>query len=114
MCLAFFQGKGYSGAFTENMARMKKILEDNPVICIWDGYDDICAACPNKRTGSCAEKACRYDREVLARSGLTVGETMPYLAFSRAVIDTILRPGKREEICGDCQWSSLCAWEDHP
>ena len=114
MCLTFFQGKGYSGAFTENMARMKEILEENPVISIGDGYDDICAACPNKATETCAVKASRYDREVLRRCGLCAGQRLSYREFSGNVIETILKPGKRKEICGDCQWSSLCHWEESP
>ena len=114
MCLTFFRGKGYSGAFVENMRRMKTILEENPEICLMDRPDDICAACPNKLTETCAEKASRYDREVLRRCGLTVGETLPYEEFSRKVIETILRPGLRGAICGDCQWSGLCRWKENP
>ena len=112
MCLPFFRGEGYSGAFVENMTRMKVVLEENPLICLMDSADDICAACPNRLTESCAEKASRYDREVLRRCGLSAGEQMPYRDFSRRVTDTILRPGKRQEICGDCQWSSLCVWKE--
>ena len=114
MCLSFFQGKGYSGDFVENMSRMKAILEKNPEISLMDSPDDICAACPNRLTENCAEKASRYDREVLRRCGLSVGERLPYREFSRKVIETILRPGVRAEICGDCQWSSLCRWEETP
>ncbi len=36
---------------------------------------------------------------------------MPYLTFSALVEKAVLRPGKREEICWDCQWSSLCVWK---
>lgn len=114
MCLYFFQGKGYSGDFVENMGQMKETLEENPLIRLLEGYDDVCAACPNKRTESCAEKASRYDREVLRRCGLSVGDTLPYRDFSENIIETILRPGLRAEICGDCQWSSLCHWEENP
>lgn len=114
MCLAFFQGKGYSGEFVENMAKMKGILEENPEIRLMDSHDDICAACPNRLTENCTEKASRYDREVLRRCGLSVGQRLPYREFSRRVIKNILRPGKRAEICGDCQWSSLCRWEETP
>ena len=32
MCLYFFQGKGYSGEFVENMRAMKAILEENPKV----------------------------------------------------------------------------------
>ena len=114
MCLYFFRGKGYSGQFVENMGKMKAVLEENPAIRLMDSPDDICAACPNRETETCAEKASRYDREVLRRCGLFVGEQLPYRDFSRKVIETILRPGKRAEICGDCQWSSLCRWEETP
>lgn len=114
VCLYFFQGKGYSGEFVENMGKMKAILEKNPEISLMDSPDDICAVCPNRLTENCAEKASRYDREVLRRCGLSVGERLPYRDFSRKVIETILRPGKRAEICGDCQWSSLCRWEETP
>ena len=114
MCLYFFQGKGYSGEFVENMGKMKAILEKNPEISLMDSPDDICAACPNRLTENCAEKASRYDREVLQRCGLSVGERLPYREFSRKVTETILRPGVRAEICGDCQWSSLCRWEETP
>ena len=114
MCLTFFQGRGYSGGFVENMAKMKAILEENPEICLLDSHDDICAACPNKRTETCAEKASRYDREVLRRCGLSVGDTLPYREFAQKVIETILRPGLRGSICGDCQWSGLCHWKENP
>ena len=114
VCLYFFQGKGYSGEFVENMGKMKAILEKNPEISLMDSPDDICAACPNRLTENCAEKASRYDREVLRRCGLSVGERLPYREFSRKVIETILRRGVRAEICGDCQWSSLCRWEETP
>ena len=114
MCLTFFQGKGYSGEFVENMCAMKAVLDETPMIRLMDSCDDICVACPNRLTETCAEKASRYDREVLRRCGFSVGDTMPYLVFSKKVIETILRPGLRAEICGDCQWSSLCRWEDTP
>lgn len=114
MCLYFFRGKGYSGQFVENMGKMKAVLEENPTIRLTDSPDDICAACPNKVTEPCTEKASRYDREVLRRCGLSVGDTLSYEDFSKKVVETILRPGVRGAICGDCQWSSLCHWEENP
>ena len=114
MCLYFFRGKGYSGQFVENMGKMKAVLEENPTIRLMDSPDDICAACPNKVTEPCAEKASRYDQEVLRRCGLSVGDTLSYEDFSKKVVETILRPGVRRSICGDCQWSSLCHWEENP
>lgn len=110
LCLSFFQGKGYSGAFVENMAGVKAELEENPLICLARGADDICAACPNNTAGCCEseEKVRRYDREVLRRCGLSVGDILPYRTFEARVRRGILLPGQREEICGDCQWTALC------
>ena len=41
MCLAFFQGKGYSREFTEHMEKIKRELEKNPMVCLEDETDDI-------------------------------------------------------------------------
>ena len=87
LCLHFFQGKGYSGAFVENMARKKAMLEENPLVR-------------------------RYDREVLSRCGLTAGDVLPYRELTERVRKTILLPGHREEICGDCQWTDLCQYKE--
>ena len=110
LCLRFFQGKGYSGAFVENMAQKKAMLEENPLVRLTDQADEICRACPNNLSGQCesAEKVRRYDREVLSRCGLTVGDVLPYRELTERVRKTILLPGHREEICGDCQWTDLC------
>lgn len=110
MCFSFFQGKGYSGEFTENMWKMKEKLEQNPTVVLLQETDDVCACCPNNRQGRCTslEKAAAYDRQVLVRCGLTAGTSIGWLDFERLVQENILAPGRREEICGDCEWSDLC------
>ncbi|MDD5863460.1 MAG: DUF1284 domain-containing protein [Firmicutes bacterium] len=110
LCLRFFQGKGYSGEFVRNMAEKKAVLEQNPLVRLTDGADEICRACPNNQAGCClsADKVSRYDREVLARCGLTPGAVLPYRELEERVLQAILIPGRREEICGDCQWTALC------
>ncbi len=110
MCLAYFQGKGYSGEFTAHMGKMKRWLEQNPVIRVSAETDIICKACPNNREGVCetAAKVAGYDRQVLSRCGLSEGSELPYSEFQKLVRERILIPGKREEICGDCQWNDLC------
>ena len=67
MCFFFFQGKGYSGEFIENMRRMKRKLEQNPEVVLLAEPDDVCARCPNNLGGVCAssEKTKRYDTQVL-------------------------------------------------
>ena len=113
MCLAFFQGKGYSGEFVTNMAEMKAVLEEKPSVRLRAETDEICAACPNNLGGCCesGEKVIRYDREVLRRCGLREGTVLPYRDFEALVRRRILETGQREEICGGCQWSGLCHWE---
>lgn len=95
------------------MTRVKAALEENAAVCLTGSGDVICAACPNGCSGVCttAEKVARYDREVLDRCGLAMGQTLPYREFEASVYQNILLAGQREAVCGDCQWSQLCRWE---
>ena len=111
MCLAFYQGNGYSSGFTKHMTEVKETLErDDPVICLADHADEICSACPNLQNNVCkdAEKVVRYDHKVLQFCNLTPGQVLKYSEFASVVRQKILNPGRREEICGDCEWSSIC------
>lgn len=122
MCFAFFRGKGYSGAFTENMWRMKERLEQNPDVVLLQETDDVCAQCPNNQNGRCIstvteqasglllppEKAAGYDSQVFACCGLVPGVRMKWKDFESLVRERILEAGRRETICGDCQWNALC------
>lgn len=110
MCLAFFEGKGYSSEFTRQMGEIKSRLLENPYVRITGQTDSICSACPNNRQGICVEteKVSKYDRQVFLRCGLSEGDVMPFLHFEKKVYDNILLPGKREEICGNCEWNTLC------
>lgn len=110
MCLSFFQGKGYSDEFVKNMTNIKRELAVNPLIYITCGTDDVCAICPNNVDGVCAtaEKVAQYDNQVLLKCNISEGDVMPFLEFERLVCEKILHCGKRKEICGNCQWDSLC------
>lgn len=110
MCIAFFQGKGYSNEFTAHMSEMIHKLENNPTICITAQTDAICLKCPNNKHGICetANKVAEYDRLVLVKCGLSEGTILPYSDFKKIVHEHILLPGRREEICGNCQWNEIC------
>lgn len=114
MCIAFFQGKGYSSEFTVHMEKMIQKLSHNPIICITAQTDSICTKCPNNNNGICetADKVMEYDKRVLAKCGLQEGTVMPYQDFKRLVHERILQPSKREEICGNCEWNELCLTYD--
>lgn len=110
MCLYYFRGKGYSDDFVRNMTDKKRELMKNPMVCITDQADIICALCPNNADGICTaeEKVAEYDRQVMMRCNLSEGDCIPFLDFEHLVQQNILFCDKRKEICGDCQWDSLC------
>ena len=111
MCLYFYKGKGYSEEFTKNMTFIKENLEEkDPLIQIIAEVDDICKKCPNNLKNICKsdKKVLNYDKEVLKRCNLCVNTIIPYSEFEKLVMDNILALGKREEVCGKCQWSSIC------
>lgn len=112
ICLAFFEGKGYSDCFSAHMAQVQDwLLTDDPDVCLSPETDEICSCCPNNESGICktAEKVDRYDRAVLERCGLTPGQQLNWSRFSDLVEKHILSTAQRTSICGDCQWSKLCA-----
>ena len=58
MCLAFFEGKGYSAGFTAHMARILEYLEqENPTVTVVAEADCICGGCPNLTDGRCRKAA---------------------------------------------------------
>jgi hypothetical protein len=110
MCLTYFQGKGYSEGFTGHMQEMKELFETDPKVKLVVETDEICAACPNNENKVC-RSACKveeYDRAVLEYCDLEEGQELSYLAFARKVHEQILDKGCRPQICGNCQWDSLC------
>ena len=111
MCLAFFEGKGYSAGFTAHMAQVLEYLEQkNPIVTVVAEADCICGGCPNLTDGRCRKAALveRYDKAVLALCGMEEHSILPWREFAARVAEYILSHGKRSEICGGCQWSSIC------
>lgn len=110
MCLAFFEGKGYSNDFTDNMLSVSNALKENPKLQIVAEGDIICGKCPNLKDGKCItfDLVQRYDNQVLQLCGLTENAELSMNEFSELIEEKILSKGKRESICGNCQWTQLC------
>ncbi len=117
MCLAYFEGKGYSSAFTSHMQGVLDLLtkdeergETESLARLTMGTDVICEACPHNKNGICAAdvKVSGYDRKVLELCNLTPGETIPFSKFASRVQSEIFSPGKRKSVCAGCQWEELC------
>lgn len=110
MCFSFFEGKGYSGEFTKNMQMIKEQLDKNPEVFLLDEVDDVCMGCPNNQKGECtsAGKVQDYDRQVLEYCHLAPGMRIQWKDFEKRVRENILDKGRRERICGNCEWNEIC------
>ena len=80
MCLAYFTGHGYSGAFSAHMAATLAALTPERPVRLAAETDEICSACPNNEGGLCSrpERVAGYDRAVLDRCGLEEGGGAPF------------------------------------
>lgn len=110
MCFSFFEGKGYSGEFTKNMQMIKEQLDKDPEVFLLDEVDDVCVGCPNNQKGECtsAGKVQDYDRQVLEYCQLVSGIRIRWKDFEKKVWENILDKGRREKICGNCEWNEIC------
>ena len=106
LCLGFFEGKGYSGAFSRNMASVLTSLTPYTPVRLVDGHDGICAQCPNRFTP--CSNAPEYDRRVLEFCGLESGQALTWGDFRNAIVSRILEPGRLSDVCGNCRWAALC------
>ena len=112
MCFQFYEGKGYSSDFCDNMSKILAELEKNPdvKITLTSGVDLVCHNCPNNSAGTCtsSDKVGRYDHAVLKACTLQEGQTIAYGQFMDLVRRNIISTGKRVAICGDCVWNDIC------
>lgn len=110
MCLAYFKGAGYSDGFSAHMQEMLDIFLKGAKIQLHADTDEICSACPNNEKGCCSSFSLveRYDNAVLEMCGLKNGQVMEFDDFTGIVQKEILSSRKRKEICGNCQWNSIC------
>lgn len=111
LCTAFFEGKGYSDGFVQNMTRVIERLErDDPTLTVTSAPDIICSHCPNLRGSECVteKKVQRYDNAVLDICGLQCGQSIQWSSLKRLTRDRIIKPHKLDEICGDCNWQYIC------
>lgn len=106
LCLGFFEGYGYSDDFSKNMAAVLNGLEEDTPVKIAQGHDSICISCPNRNTG--CPNAAVYDRRVLKLCGLYPGQELSWSDFREKIRRCVLEAGRLTEVCGNCEWFSLC------
>lgn len=110
LCMAFFEGKGYSKEF---VAHMYHLLEQLPgkTITLTMETDSICCHCPNKHNHLCnsQEKVAQIDAKVASLCNFYAGQTITYEQFCYIVREKVIQVGHFESICKDCRWFSLCS-----
>lgn len=110
LCMAYFVGEGYSSGFKKHMAEVLQAVQPETPVRLAAGVDEICSACPHNCGGVCESPTVdSHDRAVLQACGLPKDQQLPFGEFTSLVQEKIIAKGLREEICGDCQWSSICA-----
>lgn len=110
MCLAYFEGSGYSEGFTKHMQEMLELLETDRQVKLTAAVDEICSVCPNNVERVCKDsiKVKKYDCAVLEQCGISEGQELGFHEFALLVQKHIIASGRRTEICGDCQWDGIC------
>lgn len=104
LCIGFFEGKGYSREFTENMTGVIGLLySENPEIEVTTDHDIICCCCP---CTDCHEKALSYDMKVMEICGLP--DKVRWEELRKSVREKIVNAGRLKEVCGGCQWFYIC------
>ena len=109
LCIAHYEGSGYSEEFNLKMEEVIKRLETGEgFTLVFDG-DDLCSSCPNLINGICKteEKVRRYDS--MTANLLNVGDGQ---SFTKGVFEVakerIYEANKFDTICSDCEWSYIC------
>ena len=111
LCIMFFEGKGYSEDFVENMYAVKERLSDNLQQIIPTVNEDIiCTVCPNNNNGVCVsqEKVCGFDRKVLDLCGAAENTPILLSEITDSAIKNIIEKNLLKTVCGSCEWNYIC------
>lgn len=113
LCTQFYEGKGYSQDFTNQMDAVMNAIASNKelTITLHSDTDILCEHCPNNVHGSCKtyEKVADYDQAVLAYCQLKNGDTIPISSFLSNVRQEIINKNRLKDICSDCTWYHICS-----
>lgn len=111
LCTEFFEGKGYSNSFVENMYNIIYLLEKNPEIKIIIDTDDICVDCPENTGNRCIsfQKVTNYDKKVLEYCGLKENDIIYWKDFKSKIKSEILEKNFLKNICSNCRWYEICS-----
>ncbi|MBR1383569.1 MAG: DUF1284 domain-containing protein [Ruminococcus sp.] len=111
LCIGFFEGKGYSDDFVQNMYHVISQLDNNAFIQLTMQADVVCSRCPLDTNGVCStdKKAASYDAAVLRLTGLSSGSTYTWDYLRSVIKEKILSCGDLFTVCGTCKWYEICS-----
>jgi hypothetical protein len=111
VCLHFYEGKGYSADFIENLNHLLRDVVSEGAIVV-SGADDVCAACPHFSDSTCRLYE-TSDKEVNDMDGLalsllnvSVGQGINWLEIKEGLHQIIHK--WHERCCVSCLWFNLC------
>lgn len=110
LCLSFFEGKGYSNEFVENMAIIYSSLKKEDQITVTFGEDTICQKCPNMKDSLCSSqsKVYKYDEQVAKACRFKKDQVLTYGEFLQTTYEQIISKRQLVNICSDCEWYDIC------
>lgn len=111
LCLQFFEGKGYSDDFVKHMAEIhKKLLNENPIINIVAGVDDICKNCPNNENGQCNKEPSVLGNDNRTYDAMKddLKNEQTWKELTEIVYKNIIDKNKLKVVCKTCRWSEIC------
>lgn len=111
LCIAFFEGKGYSPEFVRHMIeRIAYLHAYDPEIRLVLHTDEICQACPHNQNHICEsnQKVLDYDRQILTLCGLRENQCLHWTDLQELVFLHILKKTRLKEVCQSCQWLEIC------
>lgn len=117
LCALGFVGKGYSGQFTRNMARivdgtLRADGGDATEITVTFQADSICAPCPARRGAGCSKLHAirQLDQRHANALGLRSGQTLSWGEAQERIRKSVA-PGDLSQLCKNCRWLSMGACE---
>lgn len=115
LCMLSFVGKGYTPAFTANMASIISRLGAGETILTVEGPDDICAPIAGAPSSHChLQSARRRDIAAATAVGGLLGMAIHPGTRLCLTAETIIRlqqafaSGSIRKACAACEWGQLC------